>query len=43
MKKVKSIQNKVGGCKNCPPVVNTVNNGKQKINVSSRNEYQYTK
>ena len=39
MKKVNDIQDKRGGCKNCPPVSNKYqSSNKQKINVSKRNE-----
>lgn len=39
MKKVKDIQGKAGGCKNCPPVSNMFKDSvEQKINVSKRNE-----
>lgn len=42
MKKVKDIQAKVGGCKNCPPAVNMRKSfDTRKINVSNRNENRY--
>lgn len=38
MKKAKDVLAKVGGCKNCPPVVTNVSkDNKRKINVSNRN------